>query len=95
MASVGGLEAARPLRLHRVTYISGTTVCEENRWFPLVDRKLRSEEAIRASAIDYTIFRPGWFMEMLARFVRDDRAIVFGKPRQLWHFVVRSAVLSS
>jgi uncharacterized protein YbjT (DUF2867 family) len=81
------LEAARPLGLRRITYISGTTVCEENRWFPLVDRKLRSEEAIRASGIDYTVFRPGWFMEMLARFVHDDRVFVFGRPTRRWHFV--------
>ncbi len=60
---------------------------EENRWFPLVDRKLRSEQAIRASGIDYTIFRPGWFMEMLVRFMRDDRVLVFGKPKRRWHFV--------
>ena len=81
------VEAAQAERLQRITYISGTTVCEENRWFPLVDRKLKSEETIRASGIDYTIFCPGWFMEMLARFVRDGRVLVFGKPRQRWHIV--------
>ena len=73
--------------MQTASYISGVTVCEENRWFPLVDRKLRSEEAIRASGIDYTIFRPGWFMEMLARFVHGDRVFVFGKPKRRWHFV--------
>jgi len=81
------LEAARTRELRRISYISGVTVCEENRWLPLVDRKLRSEEAIRASGIDYTIFRPGWFMEMLARFVHGDRVFVFGKPKRRWHFV--------
>ena len=81
------LEAAGPRGLERITYISGVTVCEENRWFPLVDRKLRSEESIRASGIDFTIFRPGYFMEMLARFIRDGRALVVGRPRRRWHFV--------
>jgi uncharacterized protein YbjT (DUF2867 family) len=81
------LEAARTRELRRISYISGITVCEENRWLPLVDRKLRSEEAIRASGIDHTIFRPGWFMEMLARFVHGDRVFVFGKPKRRWHFV--------
>ncbi len=81
------LEAARSQGLQRITFISGVTVCEENRWFPLVDRKLRSEQAIRASGIDYTIFRPGWFMEMLARFAHGDRVFVFGKPKRRWHFV--------
>jgi uncharacterized protein YbjT (DUF2867 family) len=81
------VEVARSQETRRITYVSGTTVCEENRWFPLVDRKLKSEEAIRTSGIGYTVFCPGWFMEMLSRFVRDGRAIVFGKPSRRWHFV--------
>lgn len=71
----------------KITYVSGTTVCEENRWFPLVDRKMNSEQTIITSGIEYTIFRPGWFMEMLAHFVRKGRATVFGRPSQRWHFV--------
>lgn len=70
-----------------MTYVSGTTVCEENRWFSLVDRKMKSDQAILASGIDYTIFCPGWFMEMLARFVRSGQVMVFGKPSRRWHFV--------
>jgi uncharacterized protein YbjT (DUF2867 family) len=81
------VEAGKAQKLKRITYVSGTTVCEENRWFPLVDRKMKSEHAIVASGIDYTIFCPGWFMEMLARFVRDGRGMVFGKPWRRWHFV--------
>jgi uncharacterized protein YbjT (DUF2867 family) len=81
------VEVARAKRLPRFTYVSGTTVCEEHRWFPLVDRKLRAEQAIVASGLDFTIFCPGWFMEMLSRLVRDGRATVFGKPSRRWHFV--------
>jgi uncharacterized protein YbjT (DUF2867 family) len=81
------VEGARGQGIQRITYVSGTTVCEENRWFPLVDRKLKSEQAIRASGIDYTIFCPGWFMEMLPRFVRNGRVTVFGKPSRRWHIV--------
>jgi uncharacterized protein YbjT (DUF2867 family) len=81
------VEAARGRGLTRITYISGTTVCAENRWFPLVDRKLKSEHAIRASGIDATIFCPGWFIEMLPRFVKHGRARVFGKLSCRWHFV--------
>lgn len=84
------VDAARSRSVRRITYVSGTTACEENRWFPLVDRKMRSEEAVIASGIDHTIFCPGWFMDMLARFVRDGRAVVFGRPRRRWHFVAVS-----
>lgn len=79
--------AGRAAGLGRITYVSGTTVCQENRWFPLVARKLAAEAAIRAGGIPYTIFCPGWFMEMLARFVRGGRALIFGKPERRWHFV--------
>jgi len=81
------VEAAQAQGLSRISYVSGTTVCEENRWFPLVDRKLKSEHAIRTSGIDYTIFCPGWFMEMLPRFVPGRRAIVFDNPTRRWHIV--------
>jgi uncharacterized protein YbjT (DUF2867 family) len=81
------VQAAQRLGIRRITYVSGTTVCEENRWFPLVDRKLKSEETIRDSGIDSTIFCPGWFMEMLGRFVRNHYVIVFDKPSRRWHFV--------
>jgi uncharacterized protein YbjT (DUF2867 family) len=81
------VEGAQAQGLTRITYVSGTTVCEENRWFPLVDRKLKSEQAVRASGIGYTIFCPTWFMEMLSRFVRDGRVIVFDKPSRRWHFL--------
>jgi uncharacterized protein YbjT (DUF2867 family) len=81
------VEVARARGLARITYISGTTVCEENRWFPLVAGKLRAERAIQSSGIGYTIFCPSWFMEMLPRFVRDGRAFMFGRPRRLWHFL--------
>jgi uncharacterized protein YbjT (DUF2867 family) len=37
--------------------------------------------------VAYTIFRPSWFMDALALFVRDGRATVFGKQKQPYHFV--------
>lgn len=81
------VEAAQAKKLKRITYVSGTTVCEENRWFPLVDRKLKSEQAIVASGIDYMIFCPGWFMEILPRFLHHGRAYIFGKLTRRWHIV--------
>lgn len=81
------VEAAKLRGLKRITYVSGTTVCQENRWFPLVDRKMKAERAILAGGIDYAIFCPGWFFEMLAHFVRKGQVMVFGKPSRRWHFV--------
>ncbi len=73
--------------VQRITYISGTSVCEENTWFPLVKHKFLAEKAIRESGIPYTIFCPTWFMETLAKCVKGTKAFVFGKQPNLYHLV--------
>lgn len=55
--------------VERISYISGATVAEENRWFPVINRKFLAEKAIRGAGIPYTIFCPTWFMESLPMFV--------------------------
>jgi NADH dehydrogenase len=80
---------AREAGLQRIGYISGSTVDESNRWFPMVEDKLRAEEAVRASGVGWTIFRPTWPFEMLARFVRDGRATMIGKHPHPYHWFAR------
>ena len=72
--------------LKRITYISGATVGEQNRGFSLVDTKLRSEAAIEACGVPYTIFRPTWPMEMLRRFVSMERVALIGKQATPLHW---------
>lgn len=79
MASKHGVE--------RISYISGATVAEENRWFPMVDRKFLAEEAIREAGVPYSIFCPTWVMEILAMFVVQGRASVLGKQLCPYHWV--------
>ena len=78
---------ASKLRLQRITYISGTSVAEENTWVPLIKRKFLAEKAIRESGVAYSIFCPTWFMEVLPKFVRENRAFVFGKQPKSYHLV--------
>ena len=66
-------------RIKLITYISGCTVLEENRWFPLVDNKYNAERAIITCGIDYVIFRPAWFFETLPLMIRNGKAMMFGK----------------
>ena len=73
--------------VERISYISGATVAEENRWFPMIDRKFIAEKAIRESGIPYAIFCPTWVMEILPRFVNQGRAAVFGKQPCPYHWV--------
>lgn len=72
--------------LDRVGYVSGSTVDEKNRWFPMIDAKLRAEQAVAGCGVPWTIFRPTWPFETLARFVRDGRATVMGRNPTAYHW---------
>ncbi|MFC1857218.1 SDR family oxidoreductase [Thermodesulfobacteriota bacterium] len=79
--------AAARMKLQRITYISGTSVAEENTWVPVIKRKFFAEQAIRESSVPYTIFCPTWFMEVLPKYVRGSRAFVFGKQPNPYHLI--------
>ncbi len=84
---VTSILAAKGRKNVRVTHISGTTALPENRWYPMIDEKLKAEEVLKQSGVAYTIFRPSWFMDALALFVRDGRATIFGKQSQPYYFL--------
>ena len=74
-------------QLDRISYVSATTLSEENRWFDRVDIKMRTEELLRNSGIPHVIFRPTWVMETLQNFIRTKRAVVIlGKNPPTLHF---------
>lgn len=73
--------------LERVSYVSATSACEENRWFEVVDVKMRTEEILRRSGIPYVIFCPTWVMETLENFVHGSRGtIIIGRNPPELHF---------
>lgn len=78
---------ARRLGVGRISYVSGTSVCEANAWFPMVAGKLRAERVIEASGVPFTIFRPTWFMEALENFFKHGRAVCFGRGAVRLRFV--------
>jgi uncharacterized protein YbjT (DUF2867 family) len=80
-------EGAAKLGLQRITYISGTSVAEENRWVPVIRRKFYAEKAISESGVPFTIFCPAWFMEVIPKYVRDGKAFVFGSQPNPYHFI--------
>lgn len=71
----------------RVSYISGATALPENRWYPMIDQKLKAEEVLLKSGINCTILKPNWFMDALSLFVNNGRATVFGKQSQPYYFL--------
>ena len=70
-----------------ITYISGTSVAEDNIWTPTIKRKFFAEKAIRESGVPYTIFCPTWFMENLPRYIRGNKAVLFGKQPNPYHMI--------
>lgn len=77
---------ASRLGVQRVGYVSGTTVCEENAWYPMVAAKLAAERAIQECGVPWTVFRPTWPMEQLWNFVRTGRPMVIGHLSTPYHF---------
>jgi uncharacterized protein YbjT (DUF2867 family) len=77
---------ARRVGLERVGYVSGSTVFEENRWFPLVEDKLEAERALRECGVASTVFCPTWPFETLLRFVRGGRATLIGRHPTPYHW---------
>lgn len=71
----------------RISYISGTTANPENRGYAMIDEKLKAEDVLKSSGVEYTILRPSWFMDALTLFVNDGRATVFGKQTQPYYFL--------
>jgi uncharacterized protein YbjT (DUF2867 family) len=72
--------------ISRITYISGSTVGEENGWFPMVQQKLMAEKAIRECDVAYTIFCPTWPMEQLPRFIAAPKVMTIGKQLTPLHW---------
>jgi len=77
---------ASKLGVERISYISGATVAEENRWFPMVAQKLEAEKAIRNCGVAYTIFCPTWPMEQIIRFMQEGKPSLIGKQPLPVHF---------
>lgn len=77
---------APSLGLERITYLSGSTVAEQNRWFPMTAQKLEAEKAIRECGVPYTVFCPTWPMEQLPRLARGGEPLLIGDRPVAYHW---------
>jgi uncharacterized protein YbjT (DUF2867 family) len=86
-ASAEAVAAAVPgTGVTRITYLSGSTVAQQHRWFPMVAQKLAAERALQACPVPSTILCPTWPLEQLPRFVREGRATVIGEQPTPLHW---------
>lgn len=81
------LDKAKQKEIKLISYISGCTVAEENRWFPMIENKYQAEQSIINSGIPYLIFRPSWFFETLELMVRNGKAMLPGKQLNKAHWI--------
>ncbi len=70
-----------------ISTISGCTVLQENRWFPMIDNKFRADQELIQSGIPYIIFRASWFFESLQLMVRNNRITQIGKQKNPYHWI--------
>ncbi len=77
---------APSLGVKRITYLSGATASEQNRWFPMTAQKLEAEKAIRECGVPYTILCPTWPMEQLPRLARGGQPLLIGDRPIAYHW---------
>jgi uncharacterized protein YbjT (DUF2867 family) len=73
----------------RLTYVSHMLAAPDAA-APSLRAKFHAEQAIAASAVPFTIFRPTYFMETLPRQVRGSRAVVLGRQPHPFHMLAAS-----
>ena len=71
LATKNIVDIARQKGIKLISKVSGCTVAEENRWFPMIENKFQAEQTIINSGIPYLIFRPSWFFETLDLMIRE------------------------
>lgn len=86
-ATITIVKAAKQNGIKLISYISGCTVSEENRWFWMIDNKYQAEQAIINSGIPYLIFRPTWFFESLPLMIRNGKATLIGKQPNPYRWI--------
>jgi uncharacterized protein YbjT (DUF2867 family) len=78
---------AREEGIKLISTLSGCTVSEENRWFPMIDNKFRAEQELMNCGVPYMIFRASWFFESLELMVRNGKATMIGKQPHPSHWI--------
>lgn len=80
---------AKGMGIKQIIYISGSTVSEKNKWFPMIKDKLDAEKAISQCGVPFTILRPTWPMEQIPRFIQNGKITLIGEqPAPLHWFAI-------
>jgi uncharacterized protein YbjT (DUF2867 family) len=80
-------QAAKEMKVGRVTLLSAYAVSAEKADTPESRSKFKGESALKASGVPYTIFRASWFMESLPLFVQGKSISLIGNQVHPLHWV--------
>jgi uncharacterized protein YbjT (DUF2867 family) len=72
--------------VQRLTYVSHSLAAPDAP-APDLRAKFQAEQAIAASGVPYTVFRPTYFMETLPRHIRGRRAVILGRQPHPFHLI--------
>jgi uncharacterized protein YbjT (DUF2867 family) len=79
-------EAAARHGVERISYLTGSLVREDyGPKIPEHRAKLAAEQAIQASGVPYTFFRPTYFTNTLPRHVQGALLVALGRQRRVLH----------
>lgn len=81
------IDLAKFQKTNRIIFQSAATACNENNWFPLAAAQLGTEKLIANSGLNYTIVKPGYFMEALKFFLRGNQASIIGDGKYKYNWV--------
>jgi len=79
---IGGTQnaatVANEMGVKRIGTITTASSRGEEEGIIYLDAKVKAEQALKASGVPYTVFRPSWFFQTLPMFVQKGRAAVIG-----------------
>jgi uncharacterized protein YbjT (DUF2867 family) len=85
--TAGVVAAARRSGVGFLSFMSGSTTCEENGWYHATRAKLDGEELVNGSGLPHLVLRSSWLMESLPAFVKGGRASLVGRLLQPYRWV--------
>lgn len=89
------IKAAEKSQVNHITLISGMNVNKENQSHHSEKAKLLAEQALADSDISYTIFKPGFFMETLYKFIQSNKILLLGSQSNPLRLIAANDLMSN
>lgn len=92
---IQAIAIAEKMGIQKVSFISGMSANLGNVDNPSEDAKVKVENYLKNGEVNFTIFKPGFFAETLARFVQGNRAIMLGSQPHKFHVIIMDDLMKN